>query len=38
VISTWQAEDPARTHLSGARELVTVWTVHLSRSVRLILF
>ena len=37
VISTWRAEDPAPTRLSVARELVTVWTVHLSRSVRLIL-
>ncbi|MFG1603659.1 hypothetical protein [Actinoplanes sp. NPDC049265] len=37
VISTWRAEDPAPSRLSVARELVAVWTVHVHRSLRLIL-
>ena len=37
VISTWRAEDPAPSRMSVARELVTVWTVHVQRSLRLIL-
>jgi hypothetical protein len=37
VISTWRVEDQPPTRLTVARELVAVWTVHVQRSLRLIL-
>lgn len=36
VISTWRIEDRPPSRLTVARELLSVWGVHLSRSYRLI--
>lgn len=36
VISSWRPEDPPQGALDVARELVTVWIVHLQRSYRVI--
>jgi len=36
VISSWSAGDRRQSRLDVARELITVWVVHLHRSYRLI--
>jgi hypothetical protein len=36
VISSWRAGDRPQSRAEVARELVTVWAVHLHRSYRLI--
>ncbi|HEX8347925.1 MAG TPA: hypothetical protein VF657_24800 [Actinoplanes sp.] len=36
VISRWSVDDRAQSRLAVARELVTVWAVHIHRSFRLI--
>ncbi|MFC5007272.1 hypothetical protein ACFPIJ_56875 [Dactylosporangium cerinum] len=36
VISSWRPEDRPQGTLDVARELVTVWIVHLQRSYRMI--
>jgi hypothetical protein len=36
VISSWSAGDPPQSRFDVARELVTVWAVHLRRSYRLV--
>ncbi len=37
VISSWRPEDRPQSTFDVARELVTVWIVHLRRSYRMIL-
>jgi hypothetical protein len=36
VISSWSVDDKPQSRLGTARELLTVWAVHLSRSYRLL--